>query len=33
LVSLVTAVFVTRTFLHVVLDNLKFVEHPRWFRA
>jgi len=33
LVSLVTAVFVTRTFLHVVLDNLKFAEHPMWFRA
>jgi preprotein translocase subunit SecD len=32
-VSLVTAVFVTRTFLHEVLDNLKFAEHPRWFRA
>jgi preprotein translocase subunit SecD len=32
-VSLVTAVFVTRTFLHVVLDNLKFAEHPMWFRA
>ena len=22
-----------RTFLHEVLDNLKFAEHPRWFRA
>jgi preprotein translocase subunit SecD len=32
-VSLVTAVFVTRTFLHEVLDNLKFAEHPRWFSA
>jgi preprotein translocase subunit SecD len=32
-VSLVTAVFVTRTFLHIVLDNLKFAEHPMWFRA
>jgi preprotein translocase subunit SecD len=31
LVSLFTAIFVTRTFLHVVLDNLKFTEHPRWF--
>jgi preprotein translocase subunit SecD len=30
-VSLVTAIIVTRTFLHVVLDNLKFAEHPRWF--
>jgi len=33
IVSLVTAVFVTRTFLHIVLDNLKFAEHPMWFRA
>jgi preprotein translocase subunit SecD len=33
IISLVTAVFVTRTFLHEVLDNLKFAEHPRWFRA
>ncbi len=32
-ISLITAVFVTRTFLHEVLDNLKFAEHPRWFRA
>ncbi len=32
-VSLITAVFVTRTFLHEVLDNLRFAEHPRWFRA
>ncbi len=31
LVSLFTAVIVTRTFLHVVLDNVKFAEHPRWF--
>ncbi len=31
LVSLFTAIVVTRTFLHVVLDNLKFAEHPRWF--
>jgi preprotein translocase subunit SecD len=30
-VSLFTAIFVTRTFLHVTLDNLKFAEHPRWF--
>jgi preprotein translocase subunit SecD len=30
-VSLFTAVFVTRVFLHAVLDNLKFTEHPRWF--
>jgi preprotein translocase subunit SecD len=29
--SLITAVIVTRTFLHVVLDSVKFTEHPRWF--
>ncbi|NMB89725.1 MAG: protein translocase subunit SecD, partial [Chloroflexi bacterium] len=33
IVSLFTAVFVTRTLLHLVLDNLKFTEHPRWFMA
>ncbi|MDD5369602.1 MAG: protein translocase subunit SecD [Anaerolineaceae bacterium] len=32
-VSLFTAVVVTRTFLHLVLDNLKFTDHPRWFGA
>jgi len=31
LVSLFTAIMVTRTFLHVVLDSMKFAEHPRWF--
>ena len=31
IVSLFTAVIVTRTFLHVVLDSVKFAEHPRWF--
>ncbi len=31
LVSLITAIFVTRTFLHLVLDNFKFAEHPKWF--
>ncbi len=31
LVSLFTAVIVTRTFLHVVLDSIKSTEHPRWF--
>ena len=31
IVSLFTAVIVTRTFLHIVLDNVKFAEHPRWF--
>jgi len=31
LVSLFTAIIVTRTFLHVLLDRIKFAEHPRWF--
>jgi preprotein translocase subunit SecD len=31
IISLITAVIVTRTFLHVVLDRVKFTEHPRWF--
>ena len=31
LISLFTAIIVTRTFLHVVLDNLRLGEHPRWF--
>jgi preprotein translocase subunit SecD len=31
IVSLFTAIIVTRTFLHVVLDRVKFTEHPRWF--
>jgi preprotein translocase subunit SecD len=31
LMSLFTAIIVTRTFLHTVLDNLKLGEHPRWF--
>ena len=31
IVSLFTAIIVTRTFLHVVLDRIKFAEHPRWF--
>jgi preprotein translocase subunit SecD len=30
-VSLFTAIIVTRTFLHTVLDNLKIGEHPTWF--
>jgi preprotein translocase subunit SecD len=30
-VSLFTAIIVTRTFLHIVLDNIKSTEHPRWF--
>jgi preprotein translocase subunit SecD len=33
LVSMFTAVVVTRTFLHVVLDNIKFTEHAKWFGA
>jgi preprotein translocase subunit SecD len=32
-ISLFTAIIVTRTFLHVVLDNLKNTDHPRWFGA
>jgi preprotein translocase subunit SecD len=31
IVSLFTAMNVTRTYLHVVLDNTKFEEHPNWF--
>ena len=31
LVSLFTAIIVTRTFLHTVLDNIKLADHPRWF--
>jgi preprotein translocase subunit SecD len=30
-VSLFTAITVTRTYLHVLLDSLKAGEHPRWF--
>src|SRR5574341_327329 len=30
-VSLFTAIIVTRTFLHTVLDNAKLGDHPRWF--
>jgi preprotein translocase subunit SecD len=30
-VSLFTAIIVTRTILHLILDNIKFAEHPRWF--
>jgi len=30
-VSLFTAIIVTRTILHLVLDNLKLADHPRWF--
>ncbi|MFN3741414.1 MAG: protein translocase subunit SecD [Anaerolineales bacterium] len=31
LVSLFTAIIATRLFLHLVLDNIKLAEHPRWF--
>ena len=31
LVSLFTAIIVTRTFLHTALDGMKLAEHPRWF--
>ena len=31
LVSLFTATFVTRTYLHAILDRLKAGEHPNWF--
>jgi preprotein translocase subunit SecD len=31
LVSLFTAIIVTRTILHLVLDNIKSTEHPKWF--
>jgi preprotein translocase subunit SecD len=31
IISLFTAITVTRTILHLVLDNMKFAEHPKWF--
>jgi preprotein translocase subunit SecD len=31
LASMFTAITVTRTFLHLVLDRIKLTEHPRWF--
>ena len=31
LISLFTAIIVTRTFLHVILDNVRLGEHPGWF--
>jgi preprotein translocase subunit SecD len=31
LVSMFTAIVVTRTFLHVVLDSVELAEHPRYF--
>ena len=30
-VSMFTAIIVTRTFLHLVLDNIEFAEHHTWF--
>ena len=30
-VSLFTAIIVTRTYLHTLMDNIKTIEHPRWF--
>jgi preprotein translocase subunit SecD len=31
LISLFTAIIVTRTFLHLVLDRVRSAEHPGWF--
>jgi preprotein translocase subunit SecD len=31
LVSMFTAIVVTRTFLHLILDNIDFTEHTSWF--
>ncbi|MCX6080221.1 MAG: protein translocase subunit SecD [Chloroflexi bacterium] len=31
IVSLFTAIIVTRTYLHTLMDNIKIVDHPRWF--
>jgi preprotein translocase subunit SecD len=31
LLSLFTAIIVTRTFLHTVLDRIQLADHPRWF--
>jgi preprotein translocase subunit SecD len=31
LASMFTAITVTRTFLHLILDRVKIAEHPRWF--
>jgi preprotein translocase subunit SecD len=30
-ISMFTAIIVTRTFLHLVLDNVQFAEHHSWF--
>jgi len=31
LVNLFTAITVIRAFLHLILDNINVIEHPRWF--
>ena len=31
MISMFTAIIVTRTFLHLVLDNVQFAEHHSWF--
>jgi preprotein translocase subunit SecD len=31
IVSMFTAIVVTRTYLHLVLDNINFTQHSRWF--
>jgi len=31
LVSMFTAIVVTRTYLHIVLDRINFTQHVRWF--
>ena len=31
MVSMFTAIVVTRTFLHLILDNINFTQHSRWF--
>jgi len=31
IVSLFTAITVTSTYLHLILDNVKAAEHPKWF--
>lgn len=33
LVSMFTAIVVTRTLLHLILDRLKIAEHPAWYGA
>jgi preprotein translocase subunit SecD len=31
IISLFTAIIVTRTYLHTLMDNIKIAEHERWF--